>query len=82
MSTNKINNRKPNNKGIDMDPLVMCEWKLGFKDRGLGHIDFGIITKKEELIVGNMDGSIAEHIVEIHNKYLKEQSTYQTTKHL
>jgi hypothetical protein len=47
--------------------LIEAKWMVGFKDRGLGHGDFGVITAKGEFIVGPCSHEIAGHIVEVHN---------------
>jgi len=43
------------------------KWEVGFKDRGLGHGDFGVINTKGALIVEAPSFEIAEHIVNAHN---------------
>jgi hypothetical protein len=46
-------------------------WKVGFNDRGLGHGDFGVITEQGDLVIPDLDQQIAEHLVELHNKFNK-----------
>jgi hypothetical protein len=45
---------------------------LGFKDRGMGHGDFAVLTNKSKLVAKCFSKEIAEHIIELHNKTLKE----------
>jgi len=53
--------------------LLNSEWIVGFQDRGMGHGNFGIITKKKGLLITQeIPKEIAEHIVEIHNYELKK----------
>jgi hypothetical protein len=47
------------------------KWTLGFKDRGLGHGDYAVVTVKNALVVECPNKEIAEHIIEIHNAYLE-----------
>jgi len=48
------------------------EWHIGQMDRGLGHYSYGVITKEGNLIFPTMSYQLAEHIVVLHNKSLKE----------
>jgi hypothetical protein len=52
--------------------LIQSKWQLGFRDRGHGHGDFGIVTENGEL-VAEMEWrqSLAAHIIEVHNKSLE-----------
>lgn len=47
--------------------IIEAKWMVGFKDRGLGHGDFGVITAKGEFVVGPCSHEVAEHIVKVHN---------------
>lgn len=48
--------------------LMSSVWDVGFRDRGMGHGDFAVITKKnKELVVECSSKEIAEHIVKLHN---------------
>lgn len=54
---------------------IRCEWVLGFKKlfRGQHSItEFGIITKSGELVLEKIPMKLVEHIIEVHNKSLKE----------
>ena len=45
-------------------------WSLGFKDRGLGHGDFGVLYKLdgEDRLLLECDGrELAEYLIEMHN---------------
>lgn len=54
--------------------MIESEWALGFNDRGMGHGDYGIIVKDtEKLVIGTIDRELAEHIINLHNKYLERQ---------
>jgi hypothetical protein len=46
------------------------DWAVGFKDRGLGHGDFAVLTKDGTLIAECPTKEIAEYIVSIHNSRL------------
>jgi len=50
--------------------MLDVRWKLGFKDRGMGHGDFGVITTSGRLVVGCPSREVAEHLIEAHNKML------------
>lgn len=48
--------------------LLSCVWMIGYRDRGLGHGDFAVLTKKTgELVVECSSHELAAHIVEAHN---------------
>lgn len=50
------------------------KWAVGFRDRGHGHGDFAVITKKTRiLLVECAYEMLAEHIVQLHNKSLTEK---------
>lgn len=53
---------------------LFCRWTLGFKDRGMGHGDWAVVTTGEvgklEVIVECPNKEIAEHIIELHNARL------------
>ena len=51
--------------------LLSAKWAIGFKDRGHGHGDYGVITENKELIVECPGREIAEHIIKVHNKNLE-----------
>ena len=70
---------------MDLDDLVKkkeeeklsAKWALGFHDRGLGHGDFAIIKEgSNDLIFGPLDRSIAEHVIDAHNKKALGGSTH------
>ena len=50
--------------------LLNSEWVLGFMDRGLGHGDYAVILKTNEVVVPCNSRAIAEHLIEIHNHAL------------
>ncbi len=47
--------------------IIEAKWTVGFRDRGLGHGDFGVITSKGEFVVGPCSHELAGHIAEVHN---------------
>ena len=49
------------------------KWAVGFRDRGLGHGDFGIVTASNEVVVKCSDQGLAEHLVYVHNKWLESK---------
>ena len=53
--------------------LLGAKWSVGFKDRGLGHGDFAVLTKIGELVVECPNKEIANHIVRLHNSDLSEK---------
>lgn len=50
------------------------KWIVGANDRGMGHYSYAVITVDEEMIVKCDHLIIAQHIVEIHNKFQDEAS--------
>lgn len=59
--------------------IEKVRWEVGVRDRGLGNIDFAVITKEKEsrLVVecyahGPDGHSLTSHIVELHNASLKK----------
>jgi hypothetical protein len=56
-------------KNID---FLKIKWNLGFKDRGMGHGDFAVLTDKAELVAKCLSKEIAEHIIELHSKTLEK----------
>lgn len=56
-------------KNIDS---LKIKWSLGFKDRGMGHGNFAVLTDKSELVAKCFSKETAEHIIELHNKTLEE----------
>lgn len=53
--------------------MLSSVWDIGFRDRGLGHGDFGVIVKKTgEIVVECPNHAIAGHIVELHNNSIKK----------
>ncbi len=54
--------------------LLHCRWEVAFKDRGMGHGDFGVMTETGELVVECPSRDIAGHIVSIHNAYRDSQT--------
>ncbi len=66
----------------EIDEVLTCRWAVGFKDRGTGHGDFGVMVEDfSALVVECSNFKIAEHIVEIHNKNLtvpKEDENMET----
>lgn len=55
--------------------LENIEWTVGFRDRGMGHGDFGVVTKEGEyLIVECAWQRLAEYIVTIHNEKLESNN--------
>ena len=58
------------------EALLKAKWSLGFKDRGMGHGDFAVVTKalkRDILIVECPNRAIAEHIIEAHNGTIKSR---------
>ncbi len=53
-----------------MSDLLMKRWAVGYKDRGLGHGDFAIITEDDILVIECPSQDVAEHIVDLHNRTL------------
>ena len=49
------------------DPLAVLvnprPWALAYRDRGLGHGDYGVMDANGVLVVGSLDPEIAELIV-------------------
>jgi hypothetical protein len=57
----------------NIDEILNEEWAVGFKDRGLGHGDFGVVTLvKNTLVVETSGREIAEHISKLHNEFLEK----------
>ena len=54
------------------EEMLKSEWILGFKDRGLGHGDYGVVTSDQTLIVECPNIVVAQHIVDLHNKELAD----------
>ena len=52
------------------EEMITLEWTLGFKDRGIGHGDFGVVTSEGTLVVECPNIVVAEHIINLHNKEL------------
>ncbi len=51
--------------------ILKSKWAVGFKDRGHGHGDFGIIVKKgEKLVLECPNKMIADYLVALHNESL------------
>jgi hypothetical protein len=50
--------------------MISKKWALGFKDRGHGHGDFGIVVDEESggMVVECPNRELAEHIISIHNE--------------
>ncbi len=49
-------------------------WALGFKDRGHGHGDFGVITlDSSELVLECSSKELAEHIIKLHNDSIEKK---------
>jgi len=53
--------------------MLTKKWELGWKWRGLGHGDYGIITEDQVLILPCPSKEIAEHIITLHNNNMKKQ---------
>lgn len=54
-----------------LDEVLSKRWAIGFKDRGMGHGDFGVIVEETgDLVVECGWRECAEHIVKIHNLHL------------
>lgn len=52
--------------------VLRMRWTIGFKDRGMGHGDYAVMTKKYGFIVVECpDMDIAEHICNLHNAAIK-----------
>ena len=49
--------------------VLLPDWALAFRDRGMGHGDFGVVVKDKDdkLVLECPSREVAEHIVEIHN---------------
>ena len=69
---------------IDAADVLKSRWAVGFKDRGMGHGDYGVVVDRVELdgtqvlvveigpdIIGSF--AIAGQIVEKHNNSLQEK---------
>ena len=57
--------------GKRIKTVTKCKWFVGFRDRGLGHGDFAVMTKfkgKDILVVECSDREIADHICKVHNE--------------
>jgi len=54
------------------EEMITSEWSLGFKDRGFGHGDFGVVTSDQSLVVECPNIVVAEHIINLHNKELAD----------
>jgi len=54
--------------------LLKTKWVLAFRDRGLGHGDYAIMTPNQDLVVECPSKEVANHIVELHNAVLKEEA--------
>ena len=51
-------------------------WVVGFNDRGHGHGDFAVLTKKKGILVAKcVSHEVAGHIVELHNASLTKKAT-------
>jgi hypothetical protein len=48
-------------------------WELGWRDRGMGHGDYGVMDDKGNLICLDIPKEIAQHIIDLHNVSLKKQ---------
>ena len=56
-----------------MKILKESRWSLGFKDRGMGHGDFGVMFQldgQEQLVVECACREIADYLIETHNASL------------
>ena len=58
--------------------ILAAKWQVRFRDRGMGHGDFGVTTEDGTLIVGPTSQEIAQHIVELHNGQSKTSGRRKT----
>lgn len=78
--SNQMNRKEPK-------PIQDVKWAIGVRDRGLGHVDFAVITGDKEcrLVVecyshGPDGHDLAGHIVELHNAELKRKGKVKCRK--
>lgn len=54
--------------------ILRCKWAIGFRDRGLGHGDYGIVlARSNELVLECPNRAMAEHLIEVHNASIKRK---------
>jgi hypothetical protein len=53
--------------------ILQTPWAVGFRDRGMGHGDYGVVTEDDALVCPCDSKEVAEHICELHNATLKGQ---------
>ena len=52
-------------------------WAVGFNDRGHGHGDYAVLVDgSQEIVVKAPSQEVAEHIVSVHNAYVKYYVEY------
>lgn len=56
------------------DDAITKPWTLGWRDRGLGHGDYGIMVGGKLMIGDLACGDLAEHIIDLHNRWLEDQN--------
>ena len=54
---------------MELEDILNSKWEVGFKDRGHGNGDYGIMIN-EKLIIECPSKEIAVHIIELHNESL------------
>lgn len=63
----------------ECDAILKKKWYIGFKDRGMGHGDFAVITKKNLVVVECPTREIADHICKLHNDSLPNRKVKNGT---
>lgn len=55
--------------------ILTAKWALGFRDRGLGHGDYGVIIEASgELLLPDVTRDVAQHIIDLHNASLVHEN--------
>jgi len=45
-------------------------WVVGYRDRGMGHGDYAVMTRLNDMVTECPSMQVASHIINLHNDYL------------